>query len=93
MFSLALRQPNTVSNPIQCAIALEGVEVAVVMAWYHVDDGNADTEGDQSSITTAIICDANQNVWVEVDDENGGVLYGGDRGPFTMFTGVLLKTL
>ena len=62
------------------------------MAWSHSDDQST-TEGDQSSITTAIIRDANQNVWVEVDDPNGGIVYGDSGGPFTMFTGVLLNTL
>ena len=72
-----------------------GVEVGEVMAWSHSEDESTGTGtvGDQSSITTAIICDANQDVWVEVDDPNGGVLYGYTHGPFTMFTGVLLNTL
>ena len=71
---------------------LDGNAIGEVYASSDDDDEFGQRESDQSSITTIVVCDANQKVWVARD---GGIghLYGSSTFPGTMFTGVLLQSL
>ena len=71
---------------------LDDNEIGEVLAWSDNDDEAAYREGDQSSITTTVVCEANQKVWVERVGGTGS-LSGYSSVPLTMFTGMLIQLL
>ena len=85
LFALTLTQHFNAVGHIQCAIMLDGNEIGEAFAW-------SDAESDQSAITTTVVCEANQNVWVR-KNAGSGELYGSSDPPDTMFTGVLIQPL
>ena len=93
LFSLTLHQHKDAVQAIEGAVMLDGNEIAEVSAWSDDDDESGKREGDQSSIRTTVVCEANQNVWAEVVDGVFGEIFGHSVGPFTMFTGVLIKPM
>ena len=72
---------------------LDGERIAEVEVWSDDDDESDKREVDQSSITTTVVCDTNENVRAEVDNVEGGEIFGSVRWPFTIFTGVLIQPM
>ena len=71
---------------------LDGNGIGEVWAWSDDDDEVGDREGDQSSITTTVVCEADQKVWVQTNGGNGA-LSGSSSYPLTMFTGMLIQLI
>ena len=71
---------------------LDGNEIGEVFVDADSNDEDGNREGNQSSITTTVVCEANQNVWVE-EDSGSGYSNGYSNDPVTMFTGVLIQRL
>ena len=68
---------------------LDGNKIGEVRAEADEDEFGK-RESDQSSIMTTVVCDANQNVWVQKSSGNGAS-DGYPSFPVTMFTGVLIQ--
>ena len=89
-FSVSIFQAYDTNFPIACVIYLENVgEIGEVTVKAH----GAEEITDASSTTSYVECMEGQRVWVEVDDSDGGAVYGGIYEPDTMFSGALITPL
>ena len=88
LFSLTLY----LSDIIYGAIMLNGNEIGEVRGTSGVSVGGLRGGANQNSITTTVVCEANQMVWIEQDNESERELRGYSDDPVTMFTGVLIQS-
>ena len=95
LFSLSFYHAFDFKDLINGAIMIDGNRIGAVVAWSDDDDEYGNTEGDQSSTTTVVVCDANQSAWVESYywELYCSYIIGSITEPMTMFTGVLIQPL